>query len=654
MKNKLNRPLPTGLLSAVCSLMLAGSISLGRAQNTNPTNTFDIASSTTSFVQWWGGGGASATMTWDDTRDAANDPASGSVRYDANFVGAAGEQFMTFFTIANRWGWDFGTILDATTYTNMSFDIKVDPISAITPGGNYGNLEVGLTTGTGPGTIYLATYTIPLSATNWTHVDRLVEPTLANIDQVSGFFFKLWSDGAHTNTLAFNLDNVELTQPTVPVVIPPPTMEMTKAGPAGVLITMDDNSSQWQRDAISTPANSGPYLWASQGSYPVSYSCTITNFPAIASHLGFEAHMYVANETTAPANSATSGSPDWGVPDIFIFRVENHATEVYATNGATITTNFTYDARAQIQWKTNYPNANATNIPVIVDAASALGTWTVTFTDSTSGTLTGPGITATNFTLPADAVLNNFSPEASFLQFGIFKNDSANDGHNQQAHGTFSHATFTGMAAPIDDDFSGATLTNKYAWRKTSASAVQFIPANTAWMVDWTLPAADFNPQFAAAVAGPWSNAAFSSTFTTGNRVYSTVSAAALPAGNSVFYRLIKRPFVKLQVLMPGETAAPNTPSGKAGTPDAQTAGLPFNVTVNAVDEFWNRVKSADMVTLTSSDEAATLPAETALISGTATLSVVLNNIGSFTVTATDSTDGTKAPNTGTATTVNQ
>ena len=131
-----------------------------------------------------------------------------------------------------------------------------------------------------------------------------------------------------------------------------------------------------------------------------------------------------------------------------------------------------------------------------VSAPSALGTWTVTFTDSTHGTLTGPGITATNFDLPADAVANNFSPATSFLQFGMFKNDGANDGHNNGAHGTFSRVQFTGAPAnSFDDSFTGATLTNKYAWRKTDANYVQYVAPGTAWIVDWTLPAIGFTPQ---------------------------------------------------------------------------------------------------------------------------------------------------------------
>ena len=59
------------------------------------------------------------------------------------------------------------------------------------------------------------------------------------------------------------------------------------------------------------------------------------------------------------------------------------------------------------------------------------------------------------------------------------------------------------------------------------------------------------------------------------------------------------------------------------------------------------------MVSITSSDITATLPADGALMTGTATFSVTFGTAGIWTVTATDVTDGTKTPNTGTPTTAN-
>ena len=112
--------------------------------------------------------------------------------------------------------------------------------------------------------------------------------------------------------------------------------------------------------------------------------------------------------------------------------------------------------------------------------------------------------------------------------------------------------------------------------------------------------------------------------------------------------------FTKLQILLPGETAAPGTPSGKTGSPTAQTAGTSFSVTVNAVDANWNVVSSVtDVVAITSTDTYATLPSNAALVSGTKTFSVTLKTAGTATVTATDITDGGKTPNISPSVTVN-
>jgi hypothetical protein len=622
------------LRSALLAALLAASAAIGQAQTFVNPKTFD-----TGIGSWitWNGWGLQGFLTWDYAQDAANDPNSGSLRYDVPFTGDGGDQFMTFGTLHDQWGWDNTTVANVVgVYTNITLDFKLDPATAPAKDGSFGTLAIGLVTwlgGNSPwNTHQQGSWSIPASAINWTHITIPIDPTTPDADNTVGIYINMWSGGNFTNTLSFNVDNIYLEPVTNAPPVPPPTMALEKAGPSGLEIIMDGTGDQWQRNGISTPAGGGPYLWASQGSYPVSYSCTITNFPDIASHPGFEAHMYLVNGDTTPSGQDVSGSPDWGCPDLLIFRIEN------VTGGA----------MAQIQWKTNYPGANATNIPVVVYPPSALGTWTVTFTDSTHGTLTGPGITATNFDLPADAVQNNFSPASSFVQFGMFKNDGANDGHNNGFSGTFSRVQFTGATAnSFDDSFTGATLTNKYAWRKTDANYVQFIPPGTAWIVDWTLPAIQFSPETATEITGPWSPAAFTSTYRGSTTMHGLV---AQTTGSRAFFRLIKRPFVKLQVLMPGETAAPNTTTGKTGTPDPQGVGLPFTVTVNAVDELWNVLPSTDTVNITSSDTSAGLPADAALVNGTASFTVYFGQAGTWTVTATDVTDSTKTANTGSPT----
>jgi hypothetical protein len=111
--------------------------------------------------------------------------------------------------------------------------------------------------------------------------------------------------------------------------------------------------------------------------------------------------------------------------------------------------------------------------------------------------------------------------------------------------------------------------------------------------------------------------------------------------------------FVKLQVLVPGETAAPGTATGKTGTPSASTAGTAFNITIRSVDANWNLVSSTHTVGITSSDSNATLPSNGALSAGTRIASVTLRTAGAQMVTATDITDGTKTANTSSPMTVN-
>src|SRR5581483_212889 len=111
--------------------------------------------------------------------------------------------------------------------------------------------------------------------------------------------------------------------------------------------------------------------------------------------------------------------------------------------------------------------------------------------------------------------------------------------------------------------------------------------------------------------------------------------------------------FTKLQLLMPGETAAAGSATGKTGTPTAQAAGTAFNVRVNAVDANWNLVSSLDNISITSSDANATLPASADLNGGSKTFSVTFKTAGSSTVTATDNSNGSRTPNTSPSTTVN-
>ena len=127
-----------------------------------------------------------------------------------------------------------------------------------------------------------------------------------------------------------------------------------------------------------------------------------------------------------------------------------------------------------------------------------------------------------------------------------------------------------------------------------------------------------------------------------------------MPVGSTAFFRLIKRTFTQLQVLLPGETNAPNTLTGKGGTPTAATSGDLVTVTVNAVDATWNKVSvSGDNIHLTTTDGSAITPNDSALAGGTMTGIIQFNTTGSWTTTATDTSNTNIISNTSSPITVN-
>src|SRR5439155_18602824 len=109
--------------------------------------------------------------------------------------------------------------------------------------------------------------------------------------------------------------------------------------------------------------------------------------------------------------------------------------------------------------------------------------------------------------------------------------------------------------------------------------------------------------------------------------------------------------FTKLQLLLPGETNAPGTVTGKIGTPSPENAASAFTLIVNAVDANWNLANTVThTVSITSSDVAATLPSNAALVAGTQVFGFTFGSGGTQSVIANDVTDGSKTPSTNTIT----
>jgi hypothetical protein len=133
------------------------------------------------------------------------------------------------------------------------------------------------------------------------------------------------------------------------------------------------------------------------------------------------------------------------------------------------------------------------------------------------------------------------------------------------------------------------------------------------------------------------------------------ISSSELPSAGSGYFRLIKRAFTQLQVLFPGETNAPNTLTGKVGTPDPISLGAGgfVTVTINAVDPTFHIVNSGTgNINLTSTDGSSIMPLDAPLASGTLQQIIQFGTAGSWTVTATNTASAGIPAATSTAVTV--
>lgn len=406
---------------------------------------------------------------------------------------------------------------DPTKFTYMDFDLYLDAPTGLPTYGQYQLHYWWSWAGIG---------TVGLSSANigkWTHYSL---PIPASPTAVQHGIVLHPGGNNMSGVFTYYLANVTMWKPAAPPTIGKP---VKASGAGGVQITMNQAGAQWQRDALCVPAGQADYSWYGKGG--VTYSFTITNFPDAAKHPGFDAHLYIVNQDTIPGTdpgwNQVYGGCDWNAADIAAVRVEN------VPSGG---------VNATFVWKTNLPNANMNQLAAQLHSPTALGTWTLTFgADNTSVTLSHSSGISTNFTLPAEMV-ERFNAAASFIQLGAFKNDGANDSHNNNASATFSAFSMLGGGCvyPFEDTFPGPELTSNYPWRTSSSTAVLWVPAEIGFWLTWSLPDDGFVMQVSDSVLGPWTDAGIAYSVINGAAKTGGVPAANIPEGNAVFFRMIK------------------------------------------------------------------------------------------------------------------
>ena len=630
---------------------------------TSYTNTFDTAAKVSSWHHWYDIYAPTYNgplMDWDSTHDSTFPPihaGSGSLVYSNTWPGTpvgGGRGQDTFYGLFAEGGiFDTSQTIDPSKYDYIAFDLHADPMSPTNLDGNVCALQVGI--------FYndynfaaIATTNVAMSTTNgWTHFQIDIAPTaITRTNLCAGIGMNISCYGGRnanliqtTNTTYFWLDNITIHRRKVKN--PPPVMSTRFAEPEPGLNLFSSTAStdQYQRSNVRYNNNFG-VGWLGQSN--VTYAMNILKFPSAAAlgNNGYQAHIMI---TTGPGSSSAL---DYVDPNLIFLDIHQ---------------NIDGTASGTFRYKTNQPNGNAmvysTGTLGTVGSSTIFGTWSITFNQDTNILVRSPdGSTfVTNITQDAASIF----AEPLYIVFGGQPNQPQNVGGDVILSSIGITNAGTGTTI-VYDNFLADQQLDLGTWTPLSgAPNVVFVfPQDPGQkLVSWTQPDAGFGLQINTnSIADPNGWVTYSGNEATGvplvtfgssgKRTALVPSVALSPKQN--YFRMFTRKFTKLQVLMPGETAAPGTATGKIGTPDPQTAGVAFNVIVNSVDDnYFLAVREDDTLHLTSTDTSATLPAtDLSLAGGTVTIPVTLNASGTWTVTASDVTDPTKPSSTSAATTV--
>jgi hypothetical protein len=460
---------------------------------------------------YWEDWSAPGTPEFDLANDADGSDLSGSLRLTASFEQMDGYQQSVF-------SYQLLTPIDGVTYGKIGLDVKVDPDYSTPRTGqsDYGTFEIIVRNG--PNWDWNSLTNVSLTSTNWTHVEaNFVPPD----DAVHHLTLKLGQNG-FAGPVTFNVDNIVLLENTNKTIVPP-TMSIEKTMP-GLNLIASQLQGQYQRQEIYTTGSS--YSWVGK-TEPVSYSFELSHFPD-STYSGFQAHIFLLPTDFAPGNPDV----DWSEPNLIFFDVSGQA------DGSAIAT---------FRYKTNSPAGNtmtfnsdptkgAAGTLGSVTNATPLGKWTITFTGDTHVTITAPDGTTNAMDIPADVAALFNGPVIAY--FGDQPNQLANIGQSV----VIKRIDITGTDIPISETFSDETL-NPDNWTVVAADpkGVQLRTSQTPWAVSWTGSTPGFTLQTAAVLdTNSWSDLSITGT-PIGSTLQTLINATNLPAGNTAFFRLIKR-----------------------------------------------------------------------------------------------------------------
>jgi len=453
----------------------------------------------------------------------------------------ANEQLAWFGTFGNRWAYDTENRHDATKYTNIVFDIHVDPTSALSPSNTFGDVQIGFYDGPNQ----IGSQTIPSSATNgWAQITQPINPATPGISSVSGIAFRLQTYNTSLNPtghVKFWIDNLRMV--VSPVEIPPPRLSTPFVQPVqGLnLLSSAGNGNEFQRTSILYTEHSG-VGWVG-ASTPVTYALTITNFPA-GTFTNYQAHIFITTGNTPPSFET---APDYNETNVIFF-------DVHQNGDGTASAYFRYKVNEENQ------NSNMFGMEYIGPASagtlggitnsSIVGTWGFTFSQDTNVTIFGPGGVTTNIIMRPQAVANFTEPLNVLFGAQPNRQSAANPLGNVGQKVVLASVGITNGTSTIlwDNFITDSELdANLFTRLAGDVNMVQLVPTGSAFWIKWSLPDAGFQLQVSTnltswvTVTGPDAGGATLPNYTvTGSRY--TLIPSSLLGSSQTFFRLVKTP----------------------------------------------------------------------------------------------------------------
>jgi len=591
--------------------------------------TSGSAGSTASWIYWYNGAGSVGLDT------SVFKTGTGSLKVTIPFTlpYRTVDQGAWFGNWDNVGAYDTSIVYDGTYFTNIECDVLMSPSNPVSTNGDFGVLGIGLEdAGTPNGAREAGTELIPGSASNtWFHVAIPVNRTASYMSTPGvigvAFTYSTYDNGGQpflTNPVTMHIDNLVVHLGTVSN--PPPVVSLSSVSP-GLNFVQGSISGQYDRQNIRTANSPGlNYSWvgAATAGNPVTYSFNISkwNGPDLNYHIYFNAQ----------AGAGGASAPDYNQPNVMIFQV------------SPISNN---QAVATITWKTNSPSSGTSQTSITITNSTILGNWQLQFTSDTNGAITPPGGSSNPFLVDPGLAAALANPV--YVTFGI--NPAVNSNGIVGESVVVSQIGITGLSSLnstntiYTDNFVSDSAFDTNSWQVNALfpASIVFVPTTSAYSLNWTIPAAGFVPEVNTNLSSPSSWQVLSLptiVLTPGERAQ--IPKSILPAGNKTFFRLAKLVATQMQVLLPGETNAPNTVNGYTGTPTAisltgPSAGTAV-VTVNACDANWNIVPiNGNSISFTSSDGSAALPGSGSFVNGTTSGTIGFSTTGPQTVTATAS-----------------